>query len=582
MSKPDDRRSRWARLMNLWHARRSARARIVTGFVSQPEPRSVGSLARGRQLMAGNLQFAGHLVETDQTVIWDVPSPDAAFEEEIHGFLWLDDLAAAGGAEARALAQQWVWGWIDRYGRGRGPGWTPEQAGRRLIRLIQHALFLLRGRDAAQQAAFFQMLGAQTLFLGQRWKATPPGLARFEALAGLVYAGLSLTGMEPHVDPALAALTEEASTQIDAQGGLPTRNPEELLEVLTLLTWVCAALRELHRSPDARLQGAIARIVPTLRALRHADGGLARFHGGTRGQDGRVEGALAAAEVRARPLDRLAMGFARLSGGRTTLILDAAPPPVGPASLNAHASTLAFELTSGRRPVVVNCGSGAYFGEDWRRAGRATPSHSTLILDGYSSARLGPPGHVGAARREMLEDGPRHVPVDMVHGMEATHFEGAHDGYVATHGLTHARILDLAPDGHELAGEDLLLALEPAHEARFDARIDASAMQGVPFALRFHLHPDVTAEQEMGGAAVSMMLRSREVWVFRHDGAAELTLEPSVYLEKGRLRPRATKQIVLSGRALDYATRLRWTLSKAQEGSAATRDLTLDDDDRLF
>ncbi len=52
----------------------------------------------------------------------------------------------------------------------------------------------------------------------------------------------------------------------------------------------------------------------------------------------------------------------------------------------------------------------------------------------------------------------------------------------------------------------------------------------------------------MGGTAVSLALKSGEIWVFRHDGAAGLSLQPSVYLERGRLKPRAAKQIVLSGR----------------------------------
>jgi hypothetical protein len=61
--------------------------------------------------------------------------------------------------------------------------------------------------------------------------------------------------------------------------------------------------------------------------------------------------------------------------------------------------------------------------------------------------------------------------------------------------------------------------------------------------------------------------------VFRHDGAGEMRLEPSVYLENGRLRPRATQQVVLSGRAMSYATRIRWSLSKAQDTPTALRDV---------
>ena len=86
---------------------------------------------------------------------------------------------------------------------------------------------------------------------------------------------------------------------------------------------------------------------------------------------------------------------------------------------------------------------------------------------------------------------------------------------------------------------------------------------------------------ECGGRAhaVSVALRSGEIWVFRHDGIGKPPLQPSVFLEKGRLKPRATKQIVLSGLAIEYATRIRWSLSRAQDSSVAIRDLTRDDID---
>ena len=77
----------------------------------------------------------------------------------------------------------------------------------------------------------------------------------------------------------------------------------------------------------------------------------------------------------------------------------------------------------------------------------------------------------------------------------------------------------------------------------------------------------------MGGAAVSVALKSGEIWIFRHDSGAHLSVEPSVYLEKGRLKPRAAKQIVLSGVAMEYATRIRWSLAKAQDSAMAIRDL---------
>ncbi len=575
MSTPYTMQNRRTRFLNRLYARLSTRQKAAKAFVSQPEPRTIGSFARGRQLIAGNLLFSGYLVQSPATGLWEVASPDAEFDAERHGFAWLDDLAAVGDAAAREKAQKWVWGWIDAYGAGHGPGWTADLTGRRVIRWINHAIFLLRGQEKEQSDAFFRVLGRQTWFLSKRWPSAAPGLPRFEALTGLIYAGLSLEGMEGLADPGIRALEKECKVQIDQQGGLPTRNPEELLEVFTLLTWAGAALQEVGRDiPDGQI-AAIERIAPTLRTLRHADGGLARFHGGGRGLDGRLDHALAASEIKLRHADGLSMGYARLSAGRTSVIVDASKPPSGSASYNAHASTLAFELTSGRRPLIVNFGSGESFGADWRKAGRATPSHSTLCLDGYSSSRLSAP--LRGCGREALIDCPTHVPIEMSEMADGLRFQGGHDGYVNRFGLTHARALDLTFDGRGMAGEDMLLAMDDSNKRQFDKALDATKLAGIGFEIRLHIHPDVDVELDLGGAAVSMAQKSGEIWVFRHDGTTSMSLEPSVFLEKGRLKPRATKQIVLSGRAMGYATRIRWSLSKAQDTAIAVRDLNRDE-----
>ncbi|CUH63306.1 Heparinase II/III-like protein [Thalassovita gelatinovora] len=575
MSHSEGLSARMTRWMHRLHARWSSLARPATGFVSQPEPRTIGSFARGRQLLAGNYLFAGHLIEAKDVQLWDIAAPDAMFDAETQGFVWLDDLAAVGDPQTRKLAADWLWSWVDRYGTGKGPGWTPDLTGRRIIRWIHHALFVLRGQDKEAADAFYRSLAHQTIFLSRRWHKTTPGLPRFEALTGLIYAGLALQGMEKHVTPAVKALARECRSQIDDQGGIPTRNPEELLEVFTLLTWAAAALQDTDHDIEADHAAAINRIAPTLRTLRHADGGLARFHGGGRGIEGRLDAALAASGVKDRHFDGLAMGYARLSAGRTSILIDASAPPGARASGNAHASTLAFELTSGRRPLVVNCGSGAVFGAEWRRAGRATPSHSTLSIEGYSSSRFG----ASASKVDMLLDIPKKVPVQMSQASDGVRFEGGHDGYAKTHGLTHARTLELTFDGRGMVGEDLLVAIEPSERQRFDKAMTRSQLQGVPFQVRFHLHPEVDATIDMGGAAISLALKSGELWVFRHDAKMKMTLEPSVYLEKGRLRPRATKQIVLSGRAMDYATRTRWSLAKAQDTPISIRDLNRDEPD---
>ncbi|MEM9342857.1 MAG: heparinase II/III family protein [Pseudomonadota bacterium] len=570
--------ARVAHWLNRYHARMAGRGRPATAFRGRPEPKSIGSYARGRQLSQGKFLFAGYLVEGVEADIWDLPMPDHAFEMEVHGFQWLDDLAAAGDIEAKYRAQEWTHEWVRRFGKGTGEGWEPDLTGRRLSRWINHAVMLMNGQDRPVNTAFFKAMSRQANYLARRWKKAPVGLPRFEAVGGLAHAAIALDGLERHLGPAMKGLAKECAQRIDAEGGLPSRNPEELLSVFVILTSVVDALMESGRIPPDAITKAVQEIAPTLRVLRHADGGLARFHGGGRGLDGRLDLALAISGVRHMRHKGLAMGFARLSQGRTTLIVDAARPPEGEASLNGHASTLAMELTSGRRPLIVNCGGGETFGSSWRRAGRATPSHSTLALEGYSSSRLGGQGFIGGRRTELLTDVPNDVTCTKPEAGQGASLILSHDGFLQTHGLIHHRRLELAADGRSVIGDDSLSALQPEAEAQFDAAKEHTGQQGIPFAVRFHLHPDVKAELDMGGAAVSMALKSGEVWVFRHDGFAQLSLAPSVYLERGRLSPRATLQIVLAAHATDYGTRIGWTLAKAQDTPAHTRDLETETD----
>jgi len=551
-------------------ARLLARGQGPGVLIAQPEPRGTGQFARGQQMLAGNFLMAGELVQATGHVPFSATTPEAV--DALHGFGWLDDLAAVGDREARKLAQQGLSDWLAAYGRGQGPGWVPGLTGRRLINWVSHAVFLMQAQDKPAQDRFLRALAHHAAFLARRAHRTPAGLSRIEAYAGLLYATLSLEGWEGRTDSAVQALVAAGAQVIGRDGGIPSRNPEDLLECFVLLAWAARQHGARGGTLSQEWLDLLARSASALRLLRHADGGLARFHGGGRGNEGDLTAALVVNDslgVAAAPQTGggMSMGFARLAAGRTSVIIDAAAPPHGAGANRAHASTLAFELTSNRRAVIVSCGDGRSFGADWQRAARASASHSTLSLDGYSSARF-----AGNDRgQQNLTDGPQKVGCEFRHTAWSRAASLSHDGYLASHGLEHLRYLDLSADGRVLTGEDMLVASGKADRKRFDDILARAGGEGVPFSLRFHLHPEVDASVDMNGTAVSVVLRSGEVWVFRAEGLG-VTLAPSVYLEKGRLKPRAALQIVLSLRAQNYTSQINWTFQKAQGTPLAMRD----------
>lgn len=526
----------------------------ATAFVSQPEPRSYGEAARGVQMLAGNYLVRGKIHELPGTVLWDVMDFGPDQRTALHGFAWLDDVVAVDTPEAREKAQAWVFDWLERYGRGRGDGWAPDLAGRRVVRWINHAILILHKAEADQSDVFFRSLGHQAHFLRKRWKSVRPGLPRFEALTGLAYCGLALEGQGHVLAPALKALGRECVREIGEDGGIASRNPEELMEIFTLLSWTNQAVSDQGKVVNTDILLALERIAPAIRALRLGDGRMVQFHGGAAGQAERLDQALADAGIRSPARIGGAMGYSRLSAAGTVLVMDTGILPPADHSKQAHAGTLSFEMSSGRLPVLVNMGAAHGYADSIRTASRATAAHNAAVLDGASSARF-------AGRRDQMRwvSMPTAVTVQKDDNEYGQAILAQHDGYVPSYGLTHTRQLALVHSGNEVQSEDRFFAQSTAQRVRFGGRTNAQGQ--LPFKSHFRVHPDVDVELGLNGSIASIRLQNGEIWLLRSDGNL-IELRDTIFIEQGRLKPRATQEIVVIGAVVDYEGRISWTLTR--------------------
>jgi uncharacterized heparinase superfamily protein len=274
-------------------------------------------------------------------------------------------------------------------------------------------------------------------------------------------------------------------------------------------------------------------MAPALRALRHPDGGLALFNGTREDSSALIELVLSQAGRASRAEKHSAYaGLHRLAAGKSVLIADAGAPAGPGLDRFAHAGTLSFEFSAGRERLIVNSGAAAAAGADWRDALRATPAHSTLIIADVSSAEL---RESGLGRRPSQVTAERHEDAG-AHWLDASH-----DGYQKTFGAIHHRLLYLAANGEDVQGEDKIETPSP-----------------LPFAIRFHLHPSVTASLQQDQAAVLLRLPSGQGWRLRAKGAA-IAVEESVYFGQGE--PRRAEHVVLTGKR-DGPQLVKWGITK--------------------
>jgi uncharacterized heparinase superfamily protein len=125
---------------------------------------------------------------------------------------------------------------------------------------------------------------------------------------------------------------------------------------------------------------------------------------------------------------------------------------------------------------------------------------------------------------------------------------------VARFGVRHERRVVVATSGLLVAGEDRLVAAS-----------SRALPTGGDYAIRFHLHPDVSAQASADGRSVSLVLPNREAWTLSSN-APSVTVEDSVFLADAR-GPRQSSQVVLAG-ALGLDVRVVWTLERGAKPGA--------------
>jgi uncharacterized heparinase superfamily protein len=113
--------------------------------------------------------------------------------------------------------------------------------------------------------------------------------------------------------------------------------------------------------------------------------------------------------------------------------------------------------------------------------------------------------------------------------------EASHNGYEELFGVIHQRRLFLASGGEDLRGEDTL----------FPSGSGAHMQENIAFALRFHLHPTVSASLLHNRQTVLLRLPSGGGWRLRVQGGA-LSISESIYLGRGGEVKRC-EQVVVTG-----------------------------------
>ena len=509
----------------------------------------LGDPARGNALLEGTISFRGENHAIAGLDFARAPW-SRQFSEYLHSFAWLRDLSTvATRVQAAPIAEAILRKWLDAHAeKVSDPAWRADLWGRRILFWTAHAPLILSSTDLVYRSTVLHALARGARHLDRAADRVQVGLPRIAAWCGVLVAGLMIPGGDPRRAFGEAGLRRTLEASVFEDGGTVGRSPLRQLEAIQLLTMLreCYAARRLEA--PAFIHSTLNRLVTALLGVCHGDRGLASWQGGGPVPGEVIAQVIEATGVRTRPLKQAReWGYQRLAASGTVLILDAAPPPVARLAEGGCASTLAFELSDGPHRIVINCGGArmahAQVPPALIEGLRTTAAHSTLVIGDSNSTAIHADGSLGRGVGE--------VELSRHESEASSRIEASHDGYVRRFGFLHRRQIQLSADGRDIRGEDMLL---PADRRRKKG--------GTPFAVRFHLSPQIEIAPTADGMAAFLRTPSGNVWQFRCRGGV-LSIEDSVWMD-AQGRPQQTEQLVIAAETPAGGTNVSWVFHRAK------------------
>lgn len=517
-----------------------------------------GNAIAGTALRAGHFLIHGVKSPIAQIDFAGAGRMAPPLERAVHAFAWLIDLEACAPRESVApVAERVLAAWLDANPKapsrpGKGPAWSVDNAGNRLINWLVHTPLILSGESRTLRARTFEAMVDHARWLDKHVGRAEDRLGEVAGWCAIVAAGLLLPQGKPRRLFGESGLIRALGDLVGDDGGVLSRSPLGQIEAIALLVRLRACYQAVKRDMPQALETMIDLLVPPLLALTHGDGSLGSWQGGWAVGAGDLAQLIEASGVRTRPLrDVRQWGYQRVVAQKGVLQFDAAPPPLGKHARTGCASTLAFEFSHAGQRIVVNCGgagcAGGLIPARLEQGLRATAAHSTLVLDDANSTAVLINGKIGSGVSEVDID-RRTLMGEKNAG--ATRLEASHNGYTSRYGLVHRRILMLRDDGTELRGEDLL------------APSSGKGKSGkVGFAIRFHLAPGIEACLSEDGKGAGLALPDGSYWQFRTGGEGRVTIEESLWAD-GQGRPHPIQQLVIQGMVSRGGGTFAWLLKK--------------------
>ena len=254
------------------------------------------------------------------------------WQEELHSFGWIRHLDAEGSARSKTNIQALINDWLKRHGRPfqASIAWANMVVASRLIIWLCHSVPVVEAATPKFYQAWLKSIAVHIRLLKYRTGDSEFGIERLVMRIALSYAEICVSNQASNLRNARRLLNQELADQIFPDGGHVSRNPQILVEILSLLLPLRESYKRLGTAPSGELVSAIDRMMAAVKFYRMGDGNMARFNGVTGGRPDLLATVLQYDDSLGTAAESAEQsGYQRMAMGGTIILADTGAPPPG-------------------------------------------------------------------------------------------------------------------------------------------------------------------------------------------------------------------------------------------------------------
>lgn len=488
----------------------------------------------GDEILRGVFKFANVKIATEGAAPWFLEAPKD-WHILLHSFSWLHDLASSSHRDkARQLARDLILSWCRQFSSWSPVVWSPATMGTRLYQILQHHDDFLSASNTETRRQINGSLLRQARCLVKDIERPLPAMTRVIALRGLTASACAFSRHRKLRRTARKAIVNLLPETLTSDGVVLDRCPESQVCLINHLI----EIRRLARSrewPEWEVPHSLLGIAtPALKYILQNDGGLPLMQGATLSNRRVIHRLINHSEWQSLWADRIdSWDMQRISLEAITALLDTGAFPAKENAALAARAPLALEVSIGVHRVITGCGVNRAIGhkeDTLRSALRSSAAHSTLSI-GDSDADFGlDTWHVES----------RDVRTTSVSQTALGSWTGVMNGTKVAHQREITIERELVAGTVGLRGIDTL-----------------TIPKACPYALRFHLHPDVRVNEGPDEETIQLTLPNGSKWSFK--GRGRLWVDDSIYRPDG-YTSQPTRQLVMYGKSCGGLLQIGWSL----------------------